>query len=293
MKKYILLVVFVIFCNIVFSQNKLFSLIDKEDQVDYTSYIFKGTKIVNGQSVELPSEGVLQFTIQHRFGPLNSGNYNLFGLDYAQVRFNLEYGYKDWLSIGLARSSVSKVIDANIKLRYKRQKSGKEVFPLTILSNSAIYFMQFTKDESDQDNFMFINQLIYANQLLLARKINRNFSLQLTPTLIHYNAVEQDDSSNGNNNDNFSIGLGGRHKITKRISINAETFIQLYNSNNNNIISVGFDIETGGHIFQLHLSNSPSMIEPIFVTNTTADFFKGDIYFGFNISRVFNINSKK
>jgi len=293
MKKNIILFFFLIYSNFIASQNNLFSLINEEEKVIFTSYIFKGTKIVNGQSVELPANGVLQFMIQHRFGPLNSGNYNLYGLDYAQVRFSFEYGYKDWLSLGLARSSVSKVIDGNLKVRYKRQQSGKNIFPLTIVSHSAVYFKQYTEIEINSTDFNLINQLIYANQILIARKINRNLSLQLTPTFLHFNAIENNVVNKENLNDNISIGIGGRQKITKRISINAETFIQLYNQRNNNIISIGFDIETGGHVFQLHLSNSPSMIEPIFVTNTTADFFRGDIYFGFNISRVFTINSKK
>ena len=131
--------------------------------------------------------------------------------------------------------------------------------------------------------------MTYANQLLLARKINRNLSIQLSPTYIHYNAVDYAYEANNNYHDNFSLGLGGRYKITNRISVNVENFIQLYRAVNNNVLSFGFDIETGGHIFQLHLSNSPNMIEPKFITRTQGELFKGDIYFGFNISRVFTI----
>ena len=216
---------------------------------------------------------------------LNSGGYNLYGLDYAQVRFSLEYGWKDWMTLGVGRSSVSKTIDGNIKIRYKRQVRGAQFFPFSLASNSAIYLQQL----APKQNIKFVNQLTYANQLLIARKINRNLSMQISPTFIHYNVVDYDFERDKNDHDNFSLGIGGRYKITNRISVNLENFIQLYNAVNNNVLSFGFDIETGGHIFQLHLSNSPNMIEPKFITRTEGELLKGDIYFGFNISRVFTI----
>ena len=269
------------------AQDNLLSLINLEEEPNYTSYTFKGTKVVNGQSIELPSSGVLQFNIQHRFGPLNSGSYYLYGLDNAQVRFSLEYGLKDWFCLGIGRSSSSKTIDGNMKLKILRQVTGNKTFPFTLVTNSSIYFNQSTKDQIDLPSFRFTDQLIYVHQVLLARKINRNLSIQFTPTFLHYNSIEIYD--NERFHDSFSLGIGGRQKITKRISINGETFIQLYNPQNNNVISFGFDIETGGHVFQLHVSNSPAMIEPLFITMTDADFLQGDIYFGFNISRVFTI----
>ena len=279
-----LLVIFLLFISTLLSgQNSLLDILNK-DESQVVEYLFKGTKVVNGQSVELPSKDVLQFNIQHRFGPLNSGGYNLFGLDYAQVRFSLEYGLKDWISIGVGRSSFSKIIDANIQVLYKKQKNGRISFPFALASNSAIYIQQFTFEQAKQESFLFTNQLIYSNQILIARKISRSLSLQVSPTYIHYNVINANTNSN---HDNFSLGLGGRYKITNRISINVEHFIQLYNTVNNNVLSFGFDIETGGHVFQLHISNSPSMIEPLFVTQTHGNFLKGDIYFGFNISRVF------
>ena len=275
------------------SNNKnLLSLLNTNNEIIYSSYVFKGTKIVNGQSVEISSPGELQFLIQHRFGPLNSGFYNLYGLDYAQVRFGLEYGIRKGISLGLGRSSTSKTVDFNLKARLFRQSKGSKVFPITAAFNSAIYFQQYTEIESNLSSFIFTDQLIFSNQMLLARKINRNLSLQLTPTYLHYNAVEN-YNHNGHihkgYHDSFSLGIGGRQKITKRISLNAETFIQLLNKQNNNVISFGFDIETGGHVFQLHLSNSPAMIAPFFITKTTAHIFEGDIYFGFNISRNFTL----
>ncbi len=171
-----------------------------------------------------------------------------------------------------------------IKVRLKRQE--KEGFPVTIASNSAIYVKQWEYADAQLESFLFTNQLSFANQLLVAMKINRAFTIQLTPTFVHYNLVKTKDEPY----DKFSLGIGGRQKITRRFSLNAEYFYQLNDKADNNMLSFGFDIETGGHVFQLHLSNSPAMIAPEFVTQTNGSWPDGDIYFGFNISRVFIIN---
>ena len=264
------------------AQDNLLGMLAVSDEPNYIGYLFKGTKIVNAQSVELPAQGVLQFNIQHRFGTLNSGLYNLYGLDFAQVRLSFDYGIADWLAVSIGRSSSLKVIDANSKIRLKRQvKAG---FPVTIVLNSAAYLKQWQENQV-QEYFVFGNQLSYTHQILLARKINRDLTLQLSPTIIHYNLVEMQKESH----DRYSLGIGGRQKLTQRISLNAEYFYQLNERRNNNIFSLGFDIETGGHVFQLHLSNSPAMIDSEFITQTTGEWLKGDIYFGFNISRVFTI----
>ena len=281
MRRFILIVALLTssFAN---AQDNLLGMLAVSDEPNYIGYLFKGTKIVNAQSVELPAQGVLQFNIQHRFGTLNSGLYNLYGLDFAQVRLSFDYGIADWLAVSIGRSSSLKVIDANSKIRLKRQV--KEGFPVTIVLNSAAYLKQWQENQV-QEYFVFGNQLSYTHQILLARKINRDLTLQLSPTIVHYNLVEMQKESH----DRYSLGIGGRQKLTQRISLNAEYFYQLNEKRNNNIFSLGFDIETGGHVFQLHLSNSPAMIDSEFITQTTGEWLKGDIYFGFNISRVFTI----
>ena len=265
------------------AQDDLLNMLAVDDEPMYVSFLFKGTKVVNGQSVELPAKGVLQFNIQHRFGTLNSGLYNLYGLDFSQVRISLDYGIKDWLAVSIGRSSSVKTIDANSKIRLKRQV--KDGFPLTIVVNSATSLSQWTYAQRQEEKIVFTNQLSYTNQILLARKIHRNLTLQFSPTIVHYNLVEIQNESN----DKYSLGIGGRQKLAKRISVNAEYFHQLNDKRNNNVLSLGFDIETGGHVFQLHLSNSPAMIDSKFITQTTGEWLKGDIYFGFNISRVFTL----
>ena len=266
------------------AQDNLLNMLADDNEPIYVSYFFKGTKVVNGQSVELPAKGVFQFNIQHRFGTLNSGLYNLYGLDFSQVRLSFDYGIKDWLAVSIGRSSSLKTIDVNSKIKLRRQvRNG---FPFTIVANSAIYLKQWQYAEAQKEGFLLANQISYANQILFARKISRDLTLQLSPTMVHYNLVEIQDESN----DKYAIGFGGRQKLTKRISVNAEYFYQLNDKRNNNVLSLGFDIQTGGHVFQLHLSNSPAMIDPEFITQTTGEWLQGDIYFGFNISRVFTLN---
>lgn len=287
MKKTFLLL-FMISTLLAIAQENLLSALDTEEPV-YVSSTFKGKKVVNGHSVELTSKGVLQFEIQHRFGTLNSGFYNLFGLDNSQIRLGLDYGLKDWMSVGIGRSSALKTIDASAKFRIKRQQNGVDAFPVTIVFNTAAFIKQYKLSEQQEATFEFSNQLSYAHQLLVARKINSDLSIQISPTLVHYNLVNY-----GEKNDRMSIGFGARQRLTSRVSVNAEYFVQTPSGKiNNDVLSFGFDIETGGHVFQLHLSNSPAMIAPAFIHETRGDWANGDIYFGFNISRVFSINENR
>jgi len=283
------IVIFFIMFSSIFTkaQNDLLSLLDSDEPM-YVTSTFKGKKIVNGQSVELTSKGVLQFQIQHRFGTLNSGFYNLFGLDNSQIRLGFDYGVKDWISLGVGRSSALKTIDASVKIRLKRQSNTDKNFPFTIATNSAAFIKQYRWTEMEEESFVFSNQLNYIHQLLIARKINRDLSVQISPTFAHYNLVKHTEK-----NDRISLGFGARQKLNSRISVNVEYFMQTKAKMNNNALSFGFDIETGGHVFQLHLSNSPAMIEPAFIHETIGDWEAGDIYFGFNISRVFTIKEKK
>ena len=287
MKKIVLVFIMLssVFTN---AQDNLLSMLDSDEKPMYITSTFKGKKVVNGQSVEILSEGVLQFQIQHRFGTLNSGFYNLYGLDNSQIRLGFDYGINKWMSVGIGRSSALKTIDASAKLRLKKQSKGSKEFPFTLVTNSAIFVKQYRWSETKEETFELSNQLSFAHQILIARKINRDLSVQLSPTLVHYNLVNYAEE-----NDRISLGFGARQKLTNRISVNAEYFMQINGKINNDVLSFGFDIETGGHVFQLHLSNSPAMIESSFIHETKGDWEQGDIYFGFNISRVFTIKENK
>lgn len=263
----------------------------KEETVAYAYATFKATRIINGQSIESTAAGNLNFIIAHRFGKINDGIYELFGLDNATMRLGLEYGITDWLNVGIGRSSFLKTVDVYGKWRLVRQSSGAKKFPFSMVFYSNVAMNGMKWPEPDRDNY-FTSRLSFANQLLLARKFSNSFSFQLTPSYVHRNFVETKEDQN----DVFAIGFGGRLKLTNRLSINAEYFYQLPGINADkfyNSIALGLDIETGGHVFQFHITNSKGMIEQYFIANTSGDFLNGDIFFGFNINRVFTLKKEK
>jgi hypothetical protein len=252
---------------------------------------FFGTRIVNGQSVETTGKGILQFNIGHRFDAFrSSGNnvfYNFFGLDAATVRIGFDYGINDRLTASIGRSSVQKTYDGSLKYKLLRQTKGGMPFTVVLYSNLAVR----TDIQSDENRkIKFIQRLAYSNQLLIARKFNRNLSLQLSPTHIHRNVVATPQDQN----DVFAIGFGGRYKIFKMVSFNAEYFYLLPGhtaDNFSNSFAFGFDIETGGHVFQLNFTNSAGLIESQFIPMTSGD-WKKTLRFGFNVSRVFSVARK-
>jgi hypothetical protein len=275
----------------------LFKMLDEEskqsdkNRTDYTTATFKTTRLINGHSVENTGKRVLDLKISHRFSTLNKGAYELFGLDNASMRFGFDYGLTDRLMIGVGRSTFEKQYDGFIKYKLLRQSTGKRNMPVTIgiLASAMVKTLRET-DPTVKRNTS--DRYFYSYQLLIGRKFNNATSLQIMPTVVHYNLVPTVKQSN----DIYSIGIGGRQKLSKRVSLNAEYYYVLpgyrlpgtYNS-----LSLGFDIETGGHVFQLHFTNSTGMTERTFITETTGRWGMGDIHFGFNISRVFTIGKKK
>ncbi|HNA16090.1 MAG TPA: DUF5777 family beta-barrel protein [Ferruginibacter sp.] len=264
---------------------------DAKNQTNYATATFKATRLINGHTVENVAAGVLDVKISHRFGKLNSGGYELFGLDNASMRMGLDYGITRYLMVGIGRSTFEKTYDAFFKLKLFRQSNGRRKMPFTISYVPTIALKTLKYEDPDRKNY-YTSRLYFSHQLLIGRKFSEGTSLQLMPTYIHRNLVKYAAESN----DLFAIGIGGRQKITKRVSINAEYYYQLpgYRLNGtSNSLSLGFDIETGGHVFQLHFTNSRGMNERTFISETTGLWEKGDIYFGFNISRVFTLSRKK
>jgi hypothetical protein len=264
--------------------NLLQEEIDPKTEVEYTYATFKTTRIINGQSVENTAGGHLNFIIGHRFGKINDGAYEFFGLDQATIRLGLEYGITDWFNIGIGRSSFMKTLDGYMKFKTLRQ-SDNFPFTATIFTSAAMNGMNWS--EPQRENY-FSSRMFYSGQILLARKFSNAVSLQLTPSYVHRNLVETSEDQN----DIFALGVGGRFKLSNRISLNAEYFYQLPGINadkTNNSVALGFDIETGGHVFQFQVTNSKGMIEQYFIPMTTGNILDGDIYFGFNINRVFTI----
>lgn len=270
----------------------LLSLIGEENPTIYTSATFKSTRVINGQSIENVGAGDLDFRISHRFGTFNSGIHKMFGLDLASMRLGLEYGVNDRLMVGIGRSNVNEEVDAFAKYKILRQiESGPKKMPISVSYFASVVMRGTAWSNPDQTNY-FTSRLFYCHQLLIARKFNDKLSLQLTPTLVHRNLVP----TKADYHDIYAIGYGGRYKVTRRLAINGEYFQLVGNrlpSTAQNSLSVGVDLETGGHVFQLHVTNSSSMNEKGFITETTGQWGKGDIQFGFNISRVFTIKEKK
>ena len=246
---------------------------------------FKSTRIINNHSIELFNTRQLDVRIAHRFGLLNSGVYELYGLDQAKMRMGLEYGLMNNLMVGVGRSTYNKTYDGYIKYRILEQSRGQKNIPISIVSFSNIAINSLEKSYSD---YPFSGRLSFCNQLMIASKINSELSLQFMPSWVHWNMVALAEDQN----DIFILGFGCRFLITKSVSINTEYFLRLNEAEinmdiYNNSFSVGVDIETGGHVFQLHITNSMPMHESGFMTRTQGDWFDGGIHFGFNISREF------
>lgn len=248
---------------------------------------FSGTRIINGHSIETKHKGELEFIITHRFGTLNSGGYNLWGLDEAYIRLGLEYALTDKLGIGLGRSSVDKSFDYYIKYKVLAQSNDN---PVTITGFAAAAYNASYNIVYPELSTQ--NKMAYIGQLLIARRFSDWLSLQISPSYVFRNTVDQSSQVNGL----ASVGFGGRVKITRGTSLIGEYYLRLNEKSNNlnsDAIGMGIEFDTGGHIFQLVFTNSLGMMERAFISETIGNFFDGDIHFGFNITRTFQLAGKK
>lgn len=260
---------------------------DESLKTDYTYATFKATRLINGQTIELPPKGAMNFVISHHFGAINTGAYEFFGLDQANIRFGLDYCFTDWLSVGVGRSSVNKTFDGSLKVKLLRQSTGAKKMPMTVtlFANTAIISLKWQEPERDNH---FSSRMQYAYQLLIARKFGSRLSLQLMPTLIHRNLVETVEDQN----DVWAIGAGGRIKVSNRVAVTGEYYYLLPGKTADdfeNVFSVGVDLETGGHVFQIYLTNTQGLIEEQFIPMTDGKWLDGDIFISFNINRTFQI----
>jgi hypothetical protein len=251
---------------------------------------FTSTRIINGHSVETIKKQQLEFRVSHRFGQLNEGIDQFYGLDHGIIHLGLEYGLKDWLEIGIGRSTFEKTVNGFVKASILKQSSGEKNFPfhLTYLAGSEIITI---KNLDTSKNVTFHSRLSFIHQLLIARKFSEKFSAQLSPTFVHRNMVP----TTLDKNDLFALGFGARYKITRWISITGEYFLvrqphrEMLQTRYYNPLSVGIDIDTGsGHVFQIMLTNSQAMVEGGFIGKTTGKWSDGGVHLGFNISRLFS-----
>ena len=282
--KHSLTSLFLLFSVLLFSQEDLLSEIDTDNQSPvYASAVFKGLKVINFESTKLVAKGGFNFIVSHRFGTVKNGFDNLFGLDEAVTHLNFVYGITDYFNVSASRSSNQKIYEVATKFRLARQQEGKMPFTMvgytSVLANTAL-------DTDNLPKLRFEHRLSYVGQLLISRKLTKELSLLVAPTFFHDNYV----IDNSQDNSQYAVALGGRYKLGSRWSVNMEYGMHLNRSTTslyNNPFSIGVDLETGGHIFQLHFTNSQSMNTNGVFGTSTGDWAEGDVYFGFNLARSF------
>ncbi len=272
----------------------LLSELEKEAKptINYTGSTFKSTRLINGQTIETKGKGELEFIFAHRFGAINTGLYGLFGLDEAYTRLGLEYGVTDRLGVGVGRNSVDKTMDAYLRYKVLRQSSGARNMPFTLTAFGIAAVRTTPRKEDATYDIQLEDRMSYTGQLLIARKFNSMFSFQLMPSIVHKNTVDRTMEKN----DQVAMGIGGRLRVSRSVSLTTEYYYRVDVPQGNpyyNPLGFGIDIETGGHVFQLVMTNSRGLTERAYLTETAGDFFSGDIHLGFNITRTFQIKKKK
>lgn len=266
-----------------FSQEDLLNEIDRKDSIQKSEAAFKGLKIVNFESTKLANKKLLYLVVSHRFGSVKTGIKDFFGLDQAVTRLNFIYGISDGFNIGVSRSSFQKTYETSLKYRLAQQR--KDGFPLTIVGYNSLT-INTGLDKDFIADLEFKDRLSFVGQIIVSKKFNKDFSLAFIPSLLHdvRPAFESQD------NTQFILGFGGRHKLSKRWSVNLDYGAHLNRANGSpfkNPLSIGFDLETGGHVFQLHFTNAQPMNANGFLGQGAGDWSDGDFFFGFNLSRVF------
>jgi hypothetical protein len=257
---------------------------------EYVKNAFKSSRLVHSHSMEFIGKGVLDVRILHRFGTVKNGLKDLFGLDEANMRIGFDYGLGKSLTVGIGRSNVNKELDGFIKYRpvWQSKGPGGVPFSVVLITGMSVRTQDFPEPK---DVYKFKHRLAFYQEVIIGRKFSEAFSLQLNPIYLHRNLVP------GTNDDNntWALGVGGRLKLTKRTSfvIDYTPVLAGRQSGTKDPLAMGFDIETGGHVFQLHFTNATGMNERAFLTTTADNFWKGEVRFGFNLSRVFTIKKKK
>lgn len=280
------------------AQDDLLALLDSTESKTSSKVFatFKTTRIVNGHSIETVKRNSMDFRITHHFGDVagqSGGIHTLYGFDQASdIRLAFEFGLSDRFTLGVGRSKIGEMLDGYLKYRlFQQTTDNKMPFSVTLFTNGAVTPQKQVKSEYG----VFAHRVSYAYQALIARKINSKLSLQIMPTLVHRNYV----FNSRDENDLFSLGVGGRIKLTKRFALLADYFYTFSNYRKDNSqryaapLGLGVEIETGGHVFHMFFTNNAAVLENSFIANTTSSWEKGEFKFGFNISRTFNIGKAR
>lgn len=283
-------------CGSAFAQDDLLAELEADiDSTQPVSAAFKGLKIVNFESTKLAGHKDFYFIVSHRFGTVKNGIDDLFGLDQAVTQLKFIYGLRPWLNLGFARSSLQKTYGLHAKYRLLQQEQNG--LPFTLVGYNLVT-VNTALDKDLFNSLEFSDRLTYTSQLLLSSKLNERLSVLLAPTYLHENLATRSTAISGDgtpqffdeDNDQFALGVGARYKLSPRWSLNADYGWHLNRNSNSsfrNPLSIGVDLETGGHVFQLHFTNAQAMFEDGFLIRGAGDWSDGDFFFGFNLSRVF------
>ena len=291
MRKQCFFITLVLVSSSLQAQNDLLSLIDNAPKKkEFITNAFKSTRIVNTHSVEHLSAGVLDVRILHRFGTINGGLSTIYGFDQANMRLGFDYGITNRLMIGVGRSNINRELDGFLKYRLIWQGTGPGSLPFSfvVVAGSTLNAMPYA--DPSRVNF-YSSRLAYYYQLLIGRKFSERLTLQITPTVVHINLV----TNATDKNDIYSVGFGGRFKLSKRVALNWDYQYVLpgyLSAGFYNFAAIGFDIETGGHVFQLHMTNSMGMNERAYITGTSNKINNVGLRLGFNLSRVFTVSQR-
>lgn len=231
----------------------------------------------------------LNSLITHNFGLVSSGIEEFYGLDQnAAVRLGFDYGVTDKLTIGIGRTSVEDNVDFRAKYIVLEQlKSDKMPVQVAIKGDVGIN----TQKNTQFDDFTFQERLNYFASLMVARKINKQISLQIAPMISHFNTVKIEQTGVVPENTHYGIGLGGRYAFDERKAITFEYLpvIGDRSPGTKNHFAISYEIETGGHVFQMFFMSGKWFTEQHLLARTNTDFFAGDFRLGFNINRVFGL----
>jgi len=294
-KRKVAILLFCLIHLVSFAQDKpddMLNLLDEKPQKLFTTATFKTTRNTNFHTIEVLGKRTLDFRISHRFGDINTGTYNAWGIDGgANIRLGLEYSHDGRLMFGIGRTSNKKIVDDFLKYKLLRQTTDNRM-PVTLTLFSGMFYT-FEKVQINEINkYQYpVDRMSFCNQIMVARKFNSRFSLQLSAAMVHMNIVENITDKN----DCFIIGGVTRFKFKSRQAINLEYGYRINKYSNTKYydsFGIGYDLETGGHVFQINLTNSFGLTEDQYFMHTNSSWKNWGIRLGFNISRVFSLQRK-
>lgn len=267
------------------------------EEIVFTPPAFKTLQIGNLQSTKLAAKNDLYLNVSHRFGSLSTGIREFYGLDQANTRIQLLYGISDNVQVSLSRDSFEKTYSSALKLRLLRQSNK---MPVAIVA-------YFTTDintlvtKSSYPGLLLYDRFAYTSQFLVSRRMSEKLTIELAPIYVRQNLIDLNYAQTTIPAtrpmsflkapwSQYLVAIGGRYKLSKRVSLNMDYAYNVSKSNTSlykNPLAIGFDIETGGHVFQLLFTNSRASNNAGYLTETLGDWTKGEISFGFNVVRVF------